>query len=346
MNLSELDYRLPRRLIAQEPLADRAGSRMLVVNGPHGELQDSVFRALGSFLTEGDLLVINTTRVSARRLFGVRETGGRVEVLTMNRLPDGDFEALVRPAKKLREGEVVKLEDGLTAEIIADLGEGRKRVRLEPVDGLDAALARAGEAPLPPYITERLKDEERYQTVYAQMPGSAAAPTAGLHFTEDVLEGLKVQGIGVAEVHLTVSLDTFRPVMVEDLNEHPMHGEDCYVPEKTAAAVAACKGRVVAVGTTSARTLEAASLGPKNLEPGHRRTNILIQPGHTWQTVDALLTNFHMPRTTMLAMVAALTGRAPMMRAYEMAVDRRYRFLSFGDCMLAFPQKSGRFVKI
>jgi S-adenosylmethionine:tRNA ribosyltransferase-isomerase len=335
LKLSDLDFELPEELIAQEPLADRAASRMLVCT-PDGGIQERGFRALPSLLEPGDLLVVNSSRVSARRLFGRRASGGRVELLTLSRLPDGAFEALARPARKLAPGERIAMDDGLEAKIIEDLGEGRKRVRFQPEAGLDAALETAGEVPLPPYIHARLAREERYQTIYARVPGSAAAPTAGLHFTPEIMAELAARGIQTAEVHLSISLDTFRPVAAEDLSSHEMHGEDCFVPEETAKAAAECRGRIIAVGTTSARTLESAALGPRVLEPGHRRTRLLIQPGYEWKAVDGLLTNFHMPRTTMLAMAAALIGPETLKAAYAEAIRSRFRFLSFGDCMLAW----------
>ncbi len=339
MRLSDLDFELPEDLIAQEPLADRSASRMLVC-GPEGVDEERVFRGLPGLLEPGDLLVVNSSRVSARRLFGRRASGGRVELLTLARLPDGSFEALARPARKLATGEMIALDDGLEAEILEDLGEGRKRVRFHPEKGLDAALESAGEVPLPPYIHARLAREERYQTIYARVPGSAAAPTAGLHFTPEVMEALAARGVQTAEVHLSISLDTFRPVAADDLDDHEMHGEDCFVPEETARAAADCRGRIIAVGTTSARTLESAARGPRELEPGPRRTQLLIQPGYEWKAVDGLLTNFHMPRTTMLAMVAALIGPDAVRAAYARAIEDRFRFLSFGDCMLAWSSRA------
>jgi S-adenosylmethionine:tRNA ribosyltransferase-isomerase len=329
MRTSDLDYDLPDRLIAQEPLEDRAASRLLVLRRSDGGVEHRAFRDLPGLLAPGDLLVRNTTRVTARRFRGKRESGGAVEFLALSWDASGG-EALVRPAKRVRPGQSVEVEGGFRAVVLEDLGAGRKRFRWEGAPPGPAA----GETPLPPYVRRKLADEGRYQTVYADEPGSAAAPTAGLHFDAGILAALEARGVGMASVSLSVGLDTFRPVQAEDLASHPMHGEAYDVPVGCAEAVAECRGRVVAVGTTTCRTLEAASTGPRALVHGRGEARLFIQPGYRFQTVDALLTNFHMPRTTMLAMVAAFVGAGPMLAAYREAVAEEYRFLSFGDAML------------
>lgn len=331
MRLSEFDYDLPEELIAQEPLADRTQSRMLHLERASGAVHHRRFLDLIDLLEPGDLLVVNNSRVTARRLFGHRPTGGKVELLLVGRGEDGSYTALTKPAKKLKPGTRIDSEEGWLAEVLEDLGEGQKRLMID-WGGSDAE--HAGEIPLPPYIMSRLADEERYQTVFAQSPGSAAAPTAGLHFTQPVLDRLAEKGVGLAEVTLSVSIDTFRPVQTDDLSEHVMHGEVCAVPPETVEAVRQCTGRVVAVGTTAARTLESFAAGPRELEAGEKTTRLFITPGYDFKILDGLLTNFHMPRTTMLLMISALAGRDAIRIAYDQAVAERYRFLSFGDCML------------
>ncbi len=331
MRLSDFDYYLPEELIAQEPLADRTKSRMLHLDCRTGDVMHRRFLEIIDLLEPGDLLVVNNSRVTARRLFGHRPTGGKVELLLIGRQEDGSYTALTKPAKKLKPGSLIDSEEGWRAEVLEDLGDGKKRLL---IDWADAEPDRAGEIPLPPYILARLADEERYQTVFALSPGSAAAPTAGLHFTQPVLDRLAKKGVGLAEVTLSVSIDTFRPVQTDDLSEHVMHGEVCSIPEETAEAIRRCKGRIVAVGTTAARTLESFASGPREVEPGEKTTRLFITPGFEFQILDGLLTNFHMPRTTMLLMISALAGKDSIQRAYDQAVAERYRFLSFGDCML------------
>lgn len=332
--LSDYDYDLPEELIAQTPLEDRSSSKLLHLDRSSGAIQDRTFRDVLELLNPDDLLVWNNTRVTALRLFGQKPTGGAVEALLLQEVSPGSFSALLKPAKRLKPGAKIEFAGGLVAEVVRDLEEPVKEIRFEPVADLKARLQEFGLVPLPPYIHETLRDPERYQTVYAQSGGSAAAPTAGLHFTPDLIEELKLKGVQMAEVTLDVSLDTFRPVMVENLAEHRMHGEVCRVPEETAKKVSGCKGRIIAVGTTSVRTLESFAVGKGRLEPGEKRTSIFIRPGYEWQIVDGLFTNFHMPKTTMLMMISALVGRQNIVRAYEHAVQHRYRFLSFGDSML------------
>lgn len=343
LRTSDFDYDLPHELIAQTPLDRRDASRLLVLSRTSGEVTHAAFSSLPDFLTTGDLLVANNSRVIPARLYGHREaTGGSVELLLLRQESSG-WSALARPARKLRPGERLVIPsrapgvDPAIAEVLSQRGEGEITVRFE--DDADSRLSDYGVAPLPPYIMERLEDEERYQTVYATRAGSAAAPTAGLHFTEDLVSQLHACGIGWTEVTLHVGLDTFRPVAVEDVAEHHIHQEWCEVSQATAVEIAACRrrgNRVVAVGTTAARTLETLGRTWNDDEPQgfSGMTGEFIVPGHDWKIVDALLTNFHLPRSTLLMLVSALAGREAILRAYAEAVRRRYRFFSFGDAML------------
>lgn len=332
MRTSEFDYELPERLIAQEPLGRRSASRLLVLRRESGAVEHRAFADLPEILSPGDLLVQNDTRVTARRVAARRPGGGAAELLLLE-WDGAEATALARPAKRIRPGDVLDCE-GVQARVLADLGEGRRALRFEQGGAPFRGLESLGEVPLPPYVRSRLADPARYDTVYARHGGSAAAPTAGLHFDEAVLAALAERGVQTASVTLSVGLDTFRPVGTDVLEEHPIHGERCRVSEEAAAAVAGCAGRVVAVGTTACRTLESAAVAHRVLAPGERETRLFITPGFQFRCVDALLTNFHMPRTTMLGMVAALCGVGPLMAAYREAVRLEYRFLSFGDSML------------
>lgn len=332
--LSDYDYDLPEELIAQVPLEDRSASRLLVLDKDTGLVTHERFRDLGNHLNPGDLLVLNDTRVSAVRLEGYRATGGQVEALLTRRLSPNRYLALTKPAKRLRPGARIAFGEGLEAEVEA-VGEGGERtLRFLASADVSERLASVGQTPLPPYIHTALGDPSRYQTVYSREEGSSAAPTAGLHFTQDVLDDLQRAGIGVAWVTLDVGIDTFRPVMAEELDEHVMHGETCRVPEATAAAIAQCTGRLVAVGTTTVRTLETMATGPRVVRSGAAQSKLFIRPGYKLQVVDAMLTNFHLPRTTMLMMISAMAGREAVFEAYRQAIEERYRFLSFGDAML------------
>ena len=333
MRLSEFDYELPDELIAQVPLADRAESRLLHLDKGTGAITHLRFRDVYSLLEPGDLLVMNNTRVTARRLFGKLDTGGVAEVLLLERLERGKYRALTKPAKKLYEGRVVTFEGGLTGKVVGR-GEGGVRAIQFLEEGSDETVERIGLTPLPPYIQSALSDPERYQTVYAEAEGSAAAPTAGLHFTKEIIEGLNAKGIDIAMVTLDVSIDTFRPVAVDDVEEHVMHGERCSVSAETAVKVNECRGRVIAVGTTTVRTLESFAISKGKVQPGEMVSKMFIKPGYGFKVVDGMFTNFHMPRTTMLLMISALAGVEPVKQAYQEAVRERYRFLSFGDSML------------
>lgn len=332
MRIDEFDYELPEELIAQEPLADRASSRLLYLNKATGAISHLGFRDCVGLLESGDLLVMNDTRVTARRLMGKKETGAEVELLVLRRESGGGYWCLARPGRRLKEGARVVFEGG-RAGIVRGIDE--QGLRLVEFDEAEIGwVESAGETPLPPYITTHLEDEERYQTVYASAPGSAAAPTAGLHFTDDVLEALKAKGVGTAKVTLDVSLDTFRPMSVDNIEDHVMHGEVCRVSEETAALVNGAKGRIVAVGTTSVRTLESFCTKIKLISAGEMNSKLFIRPGYEFRVVDGMFTNFHMPKTTMLLMIAAMAGASSVRQAYLEAVKSQYRFLSFGDSML------------
>jgi S-adenosylmethionine:tRNA ribosyltransferase-isomerase len=332
MEASLFDYELPEELIAQEPVEPRDASRLLVVHRATGVLEHRHFYDLPDYLQAGDTLVLNDTRVSARRLFGHKPTGGRVELLLLRPLGDGRWHALVRPGRRLPEGSHIVLDEGHTAQIEARLEGGIRLVRFTPPD--DEWLQQVGQIPLPPYIHRQLTDPERYQTVYAQSPGSAAAPTAGLHFTPQLLARLKAHGVQVATVTLHVSLDTFRPLQSERVEEHKMHGEWFTLSPEAAEVINQTRGRIVAVGTTCVRVLESAAVGKRRVQPITGETQLYITPSYEFKVVEALITNFHAPRTTVLVLVCAFAGRELILNAYQEAIRRRYRFLSFGDAML------------
>jgi len=342
LHLSDFDYKLPRELIAQAPLERRDESRLLVMNRETGNIQaHRQFRDLIAYLEPGDLIVLNETRVTATRMHGVRSTGGSAELFLTHRIAEGLWRALVKPGKAMREGAVVTLADGLSATIVGVVDErGGRTVQFSrggSTDGVEADIARLGRAPLPPYIADvggdQLEVKRRYQTVYAREPGSAAAPTAGLHFTDGLLNRLRDKGINIAKLVLHVGVGTFLPIMVEDINQHTMHTEAVTVPEETAQAVSDATGRIIAVGTTVLRALESAAVGPRKVRSGSFETDLFVTPGFEFRIADSLITNFHMPRSTLLVLVSAFAGRENMMSAYEAAMRLGYRFLSFGDAM-------------
>lgn len=332
--LSDYDYPLPEELIAQTPLADRSSSRLLHLPRHQGAIRHRQFNDVVEILAPGDLLVLNDTRVTALRLHGKKESGAAVEALLLKEVAPYQFDAMLKPARRLKPGAIVHFQDGLRAEVLPDFGGPLRQLQFDPDPDLSRKLAAVGQTPLPPYIRQSLSDPERYQTVYARVGGSAAAPTAGLHFTPDLLDELMAKGIRVAHVTLDVSLDTFRPVEAENLDEHVMHGETAHLSSETADAIATCTGRIVAVGTTVVRTLESFAVGPRQVETGAKQTKLFIRPGYRFQIVDGMFTNFHLPRTSMLMMISAMAGRDRVMAAYAEAVRERYRFLSFGDSML------------
>ena len=339
MLVSDFDYDLPKELIAQDPLADRSSSRLMVLDKETGAVEHHVFREITQYLNPGDCLVINDTKVIPARLIGTREGHtGECEVLLLKRLSDTDWEALVRPGKKLREGARLTFGEGqLKGEVREVKPDGNRVVRFF-FDGIwEEVLDALGQMPLPPYITHRLQDKNRYQTVYAKHEGSAAAPTAGLHFTNELLDEIRAKGVKIGYVTLHVGLGTFRPVKEEEVTDHVMHTEWYQVTEEAAAAINAAKAaghRVICVGTTSCRTVESAADEAGTVHPGSGETSIFIYPGYRFKVLDALITNFHLPQSTLIMLVSALAGREHVLAAYREAVKERYRFFSFGDAML------------
>ena len=338
MNIKEFYYDLPEELIAQDPLADRSSSRLLTLDKNSGAFSHHVFRDIVDYLNPGDCLVLNNTKVIPARLMGEKEgTGAGIEVLLLKRKENDVWETLVKPGKKARPGARISFGNGLlVGEVIDVVEEGNRLIKFEYEGIFEEILDQLGQMPLPPYITHRLEDKNRYQTVYAKHDGSAAAPTAGLHFTPELLEIIKAKGVKVAEVTLHVGLGTFRPVKVENILEHHMHSEFYMVEEDQAEIINETKkngGRVICVGTTSCRTLESATGEDGILKAGSGWTEIFIYPGYKFKILDALITNFHLPESTLLMLVSALAGRDNVMAAYEEAVKERYRFFSFGDAM-------------
>ncbi|HEY3267097.1 MAG TPA: tRNA preQ1(34) S-adenosylmethionine ribosyltransferase-isomerase QueA [Armatimonadota bacterium] len=331
--VADYDYHLPPERIAQTPAEPRDASRLLVVHRDTGELEHRSFRDVLEYLLPGDVLVVNSSRVRAARIIAHRVTGGRVELLLLKPHAEGVWETLVSPGRKAPPGTRLIVNGELEAEVLDRTEAGGRMVRFSGAASLDDALERAGEVPLPPYITRKVDDPERYQTVYSRTLGSAAAPTAGLHFTPELLQRAHARGVTLAEVTLHIGLDTFRPVKVDDLDEHVMHSEWFEISPEAAEAVNGAAGRVIAVGTTSVRALESAAQGGK-VAPGAMETRLFLRPGARFQVVDAMVTNFHLPKSTLLMLVSAFAGKELMKRAYEVAVQSEYRFFSFGDAML------------
>lgn len=341
MELKKKDFYfdLPQELIAQDPLEDRSSSRLLVLDKTTGAVSHHVFRDIVSFLNPGDCLVLNNTKVIPARLLGEREgTGAHVEVLLLKRREGDVWETLVKPGKKCRPGTRLSFGEGLLkAEVLETVEEGNRLIHFEYEGIWEEVLDRLGEMPLPPYITHKLQDRNRYQTVYAKYEGSAAAPTAGLHFTKDLLEQIELKGVNIAYVTLHVGLGTFRPVKEENVLEHHMHSEFYQVTEEAAKKINDTKkagGRVICVGTTSCRTIESAADENGVVHPGSDNTEIFIYPGYRFKVLDALITNFHLPESTLVMLVSALAGRENVLNAYQEAIKERYRFFSFGDAML------------
>lgn len=339
MNTADFDFDLPEELIAQTPLEKRDASRLLVVDKETGAFSDQHFDQIIDQLQPGDALVMNNTRVLPARLYGIKpETGGHVELLLLKNTQGDDWEVLAKPAKRLRVGAQISFGDGrLTATVVEELDHGGRIVRFGYEGIFLEVLESLGEMPLPPYIHEKLADRERYQTVYAKENGSAAAPTAGLHFTEELLEQIAAKGVKLVYLTLHVGLGTFRPVSVDSLDDHEMHSEFYSLSEEAAQTLRQVKangGRVIAVGTTSIRTLE--TIGSKfqgQIQADSGWTNIFIKPGYDWKVVDAFSTNFHLPKSTLVMLVSAFAGRSLTLKAYEHAIAERYRFFSFGDAM-------------
>ncbi len=339
LKTSDFYFDLPKELIAQDPLADRSASRLLVLDKNTGGIRHDSFKNIVEYLSPGDCLVLNNTRVLPARLHGVRaDTGARVEVLLLRRREQDIWETLVKPGKKLRPGARLSFGDGLlTGQVLDVVEEGNRLIRFSWEGIFEEVLDRLGEMPLPPYITHKLEDKERYQTVYARYDGSAAAPTAGLHFTQELLREIEEKGVRIAYVTLHVGLGTFRPVKAERITDHHMHSETYQITAEAAEQINEAKRsghRVICVGTTSCRTLESAADENGMLRECCGDTDIFIYPGYRFKALDALITNFHLPESTLVMLVSALAGRENVLRAYQEAVEERYRFFSFGDVML------------
>lgn len=339
MDVKDFYYDLPQELIAQDPLEDRSSSRLLVLDKETGDIEHRHFRDILSYLKAGDCLVLNDTKVIPARLIGSREgTDARIEILLLKRKENDVWETLVKPGKKAKPGTVISFGDGLLKGTVIDVVEEGNRLIQFSYDGIfEEILDQLGQMPLPPYITHQLKDKNRYQTVYAKHEGSAAAPTAGLHFTEELLQEIEAMGVRIARVTLHVGLGTFRPVKVENVQDHHMHSEFYIVGDEAAEIINSTKqngGRVICVGTTSCRTLESAADENGRLRPCSGWTEIFIYPGYRFKILDCLITNFHLPESTLVMLVSALAGREHILHAYEEAIQERYRFFSFGDAML------------
>lgn len=339
MSLHDYYYDLPEEFIAQDPLEDRSSSRLMVLDKESGNVEHHVFKDIIEYLHEGDCLVINDTKVLPARLYGNKVgTDARIEILLLKRRENDIWETLVKPGKKCKVGTVISFGDGLlTGEVVDIVEEGNRLIQFHYEGIFEEVLDQLGEMPLPPYITHKLEDKNRYQTVYAKNDGSAAAPTAGLHFTKELLEQIEKKGVKIAHVTLHVGLGTFRPVKVENILEHHMHSEFYMVDEKDAEMMNTCRangGRIISVGTTSTRTLETVTDENGVIHAGSGWTQIFIYPGYHFKAIDCLITNFHLPESTLLMLVSALAGRENVLKAYETAVEEKYRFFSFGDAML------------
>lgn len=335
---SDFYFDLPEELIAQDPLADRSGSRMLMLDKTDGRIEHHIFKEIVDYLRPGDCLVLNNTKVLPARLSGRREnTGGAIEVLLLKRKGDDVWETLVKPGRKAKPGTRILFGDGcLQAEVLDVVEDGNRLIRFSYEGIFEEVLDRLGEMPLPPYITHKLQDKNRYQTVYARYEGSAAAPTAGLHFTKELLQKISDKGVDIAYVTLHVGLGTFRPVKADNILEHHMHAEYYQVTEEAAGKINRAKasgGRVICVGTTSCRTVESAAGDDGTLKAGCGNTEIFIYPGYRFKVLDCLITNFHLPESTLVMLVSALAGREHVLHAYEEAIRLKYRFFSFGDAM-------------
>ena len=338
MNLKDFNYDLPEELIAQDPLEDRSSSRLMVLHKDTGSIEHKIFRDIIDYLNPGDCLVINDTKVIPARLMGIKEdTGAAIEVLLLKRNADDVWECLVKPGKKARTGARIVFGEGLlVGEIVDVIEDGNRMIKFHYEGIFEEILDKLGQMPLPPYITHKLQDKNRYQTVYARNEGSAAAPTAGLHFTKELLEKIKEKGVNVVSITLHVGLGTFRPVKVDKIEEHHMHTETFNISKEAADTInraRAAGGRVIAVGTTSCRTLESAAADDGTIPARSGDTDIFIYPGYKFKAIDCLITNFHLPESTLIMLVSALAGRDNIMNAYETAVKERYRFFSFGDAM-------------
>ena len=342
MDVKDFDYELPEELIAQDPLEDRSSSRLMVLDRETGEFEHKVFKDIIDYLNPGDCLVLNNTKVIPARLYGAKEgTNARIELLLLKRKENDVWGTLVKPGKKAKPGTRIVFGDCLlVGEIIDIVDEGNRLIKFHYEGIFEEILDKLGQMPLPPYITHELKDKNRYQTVYAKYDGSAAAPTAGLHFTKELLEQVKAKGIKIAEVTLHVGLGTFRPVKVDNILDHHMHSEFYMVSQEAADTINTAKKeghRVISVGTTSTRTLESAADENGMLRECSGWTEIFIYPGYSFKVIDGLITNFHLPQSTLVMLVSALAGREHVLNAYKAAVEEKYRFFSFGDAMFIKP---------
>ena len=339
MDVKDFSYDLPQELIAQDPLLDRSSSRMMVLDKSFGTVNHRIFSEITEYLKPNDCLVLNNTKVIPARLYGSKEqTNANIEILLLKRREDDVWETLVKPGRKAKTGTKILFGDGLlTGEVVGMAEEGNRLIRFSYEGIFEEILDRLGQMPLPPYITHKLQDRNRYQTVYAKYEGSAAAPTAGLHFTKELLKEIEAKGVRTAYVTLHVGLGTFRPVKEENVLEHHMHSEYFQISEEAAGVINSTKaqgGRIICVGTTSCRTVESASDDSGCVRPGSGDTDIFIYPGYRFNVLDGLITNFHLPESTLVMLVSALAGRENVLKAYEEAVREQYRFFSFGDAML------------
>ncbi len=339
MKTSDFKFDLPEELIAQVPVLDRTSSKLMVLDKETGEIEHKIFKDVIDYLEPGDCLVLNNTRVIPARLIGEKlETGGKIEFLLLKRTEEDTWQALVKPGKRAKIGTKFSFGNGkLIGEVVGLAEEGSRLIKFHYEGIFEEVLDELGNMPLPPYITERLEERERYQTVYSKHSGSAAAPTAGLHFTEELLEDIRKKGVDIAFVTLHVGLGTFRPVKVEDVLEHEMHSEFYMVDEEAAGKINKAKSngnRVICVGTTSCRTVESAAKEDGTIEPSSGWTNIFIYPGYKFKIVDRLITNFHLPESTLIMLVSALSSKENVLNAYNTAVENKYRFFSFGDAMI------------
>ncbi len=340
MNTNDFDYFLPEELIAQTPVEPRDSSRLLVFDRQADKVEDKIFKDIISYLKEGDVLVRNNTRVLPARMFGATEHGGKVEILLLKRYNLTDWEVLVKPGKKAKIGTVLVISENLKLEVIGKIEESGSKVVRFIYDGVfEEIISSLGEMPLPPYIKEKLKDKERYQTVYAKEDGSAAAPTAGLHFTPELLEKIKAKGVEIVDVLLHVGLGTFRPVKVDDVEKHHMHKEYYEISKESAEKINKAKRekrRIIAVGTTTVRTLESATDENGFVRVAKENTDIFLYPPYKLKCVDALITNFHLPKSTLLMLVSCMSSRERILEIYKRAVEEKYRFFSFGDAMFIY----------
>lgn len=338
MKTEDFDYFLPKELIAQTPLKKRDSSRMMILNKTSGKVKDGMFTDLIDYLNPGDTLVLNDTKVIPARLIGHKpDTGAVIEVLMLKDLGGDEWECLTKPAKRIKEGTIVKFSDDLSCKCTYVGEDGIRKYKFIYEGIFLEILERLGEMPLPPYITKKLEEKNRYQTVYAKNPGSAAAPTAGLHFTDEIIEKIKEKGINITYVTLHVGLGTFRPVVVEDVTKHDMHSEYYEISKEVATILNKTKDdgkRIIAIGTTSTRVLETVADENGKFKESKGNTKIFIYPGYKFKAIDCLLTNFHLPKSTLIMLVSALAGKENVLNAYKHAVDEKYRFFSFGDCML------------